>query len=369
MNDDGSFDLKDKVNDVIYKSLNYFEDIADSGDEYNFSPIEGDKPFTSLNQHANAISIEDHAFMKKIKVEMEMELPKSLDDSRKSRAEERDTITFHILYKLYRDFPKIDVDLNLSNTVLDHKLSFVAKLPEKLREVKNDGYFGLVSHPVDLRIYDDSYAEEQISRYAMESFALLRGDKSKIVVTTRGIHEYESHVLEEETKVNFTLLRSVGWLSCDDLLTRKGNAGPQIPTPQAQCVGEYSYHYSFALLKKGDEIEAYEMAKGFLIDPIAIEISESQEKKKAFSIPKFKFDSGAFLSAFKMAQNGKAVVVRWVNHSDHESKVHVEPPFNLEIEGSNMAEKSMENFWSKKKDTLESQKSKVKTILIKWEKD
>ncbi len=356
LNDNGSFDLKDKVNDVIYKSLNYFEDIADGGDEYNFSPIEGDKPFTSLNQHANVISIENHAFMKKMKVEMKMKLPKSLDGSRKSRIEERDTITFHILYKLYRDFPRIDVDLKLSNTVLDHKLSFVTKLPEKLKKVKNDGYFGLVSHPADLNAYDNSYTEEQISRYAMESLALLKGNKSKLAVTTRGIHEYESHVLEEETKVNFTLLRSVGWLSRDDLLTRKGNAGPQIPTPQAQCVGEYLYHYSFALLKKGDEIEAYEMAKGFLIDPIAIEISESQEKKEAFSIPKFKFDSGVFLLAFKMAQNGKAVVIRWVNHSDHESKVHVEPPFNLEIEDSNMAEEKLRNGGKGKR--------KVKTILV-----
>ncbi len=364
LNYDGSFDLSDKVNGMTYKSLNYFEDVADAGDEYNFSPIEGDKSVTSLNQHAEIISIEDHNFFKKIKVEMKMELPRSLDISRKSRVREKGTILFRILYKLYRDLPRIDVDLVLNSTVLDHKLSFVVKVPEKLEEVKNDGYFGMISHPAELQNKDDSYTEEQISRYAMESFALLKGNKSKLVVTTRGIHEYESHVSERESKLNFTLLRSVGWLSRGDLVTRKGNAGPEIPTPEAQCIGEYQYHYSFEMLKEGDEPEAYRMAKDFLLDPIAIEISKSQKKKKIFSIPKFEFDNGAFLSAFKISQNGKAVVMRWVNHSDSESKVHVESPFELEVEDSNMAEKSMGKATTGKEIVLKSEEDKIKTILI-----
>lgn len=356
LNDDGSFNLNDKMNDVIYKSLNHFEDVADGGDEYNFSPIEGDKPITSLSQHASVVSIEDRGFMKEIKVEMKMKLPKSLDNSRKSRSKENGMITFRILYKLYREFPRIDVDLVLDNAISDHKLSFVAKLPEMLKEVKNDGYFGMVTHPADVRIHDESYTEEQISRYAMESFALFEGNKSKIVVATRGIHEYESHVLGEETKVNFTLLRSVGWLSRDDLVTRKGHAGPQISTPQAQCIGEYRYHYSFGLLKEGNESEAYRMTKDFLLDPIAIELSKGRKKRKPFAIPKFKFDNGAFLSAFKISQNGKAVVIRWVNHSESESKIHIESPFNLKIEDSNMAEEKLKN--------VSEGKGKVKTILI-----
>lgn len=369
LNDDGSFDLKDKINDVIYKSLNYFEDVADAGDEYNFSPIKGDKPITSLKQRAKIVSIEDHDFLKRVNIELEMKLPKSLDDSRKSRTEEKDAITFHVIYMLYRDLPRIDVDLTLNNTVLDHKLSFVANLPEKLKEVKNDGYFGLVSHPVDIRIYNDSYTEEQISRYAMESFALLKGNKSKLVVTTRGIHEYESHVSEEGTKLNFTLLRSVGWLSRDDLVTRKGNAGPELSTPQAQCVGEYKYHYSFALLKEGDESEAYKMAKDFLLEAIAVEVSKNREKDNNFSVPKFEFDNGAFLSAFKISQDGKAVVIRWTNHSDSESKVRIESPFKLKIEDSNMAEESTRKFASGKTFILKSEKYDTKTALIRLERE
>jgi alpha-mannosidase len=39
-------------------------------------------------------------------------------------------------------------------------------------------------------------------------------------------------------------LRSVGWLSRDDLVTRKGNAGPQMPTPGAQVPGGHRFRYS-----------------------------------------------------------------------------------------------------------------------------
>ncbi len=366
LNADGSFDLKDKTNNVLYKSVNYFEDVADAGDEYNFSPLEKDEPITTLNHKAKVISVENYGFLKKIKVKMNMEIPKSLDKSRKSRAKEKTVVTFYLSYTLYRDVPRIDVDLTIGNTAMDHKLSFVVKVPEKLEKVENDGYFGMVEHPADIKFYDDIYTEEDISRYAMESFALLKGDKSKLVVTTRGLHEYESHIVEDTTKVNVTLLRSVGWLSRDDLKTRKGHAGPGIPTPEAQCLDEYTYRYAFSLLEKGDEMEAYKASREFLIEPVAIKVSEEQKERKSFNIPKFEFDDGAFLSALKISQDGKNVVMRWVNHSDRKAKVRIESPLAFKIENVNMAEEKIaESKEIKKRFTWELEKNKVNTVNLK----
>ena len=45
------------------------------------------------------------------------------------------------------------------------------------------------------------------------------------------------------TTIALTLLRSVGWLSRDDLLTRKGNAGPMVAAPSAQCQGQYEFEH------------------------------------------------------------------------------------------------------------------------------
>jgi mannosylglycerate hydrolase len=41
-----------------------------------------------------------------------------------------------------------------------------------------------------------------------------------------------------------TLLRSVGKLSRNDFITRSHHAGPQIETPEAQCLGLHTFEYS-----------------------------------------------------------------------------------------------------------------------------
>jgi len=64
------------------------------------------------------------------------------------------------------------------------------------------------------------------------------------MVINRGLPEYE--VLRGETGVTvaLTLLRCVGWLSRDDLVTRPGHAGPGLPTPGAQCPGHHVFEYA-----------------------------------------------------------------------------------------------------------------------------
>ena len=41
-----------------------------------------------------------------------------------------------------------------------------------------------------------------------------------------------------------TLLRCVGWLSQSTLATRKGPAGPVLPTPGAQGIGRHEFEYA-----------------------------------------------------------------------------------------------------------------------------
>jgi alpha-mannosidase len=60
---------------------------------------------------------------------------------------------------------------------------------------------------------------------------------------THGLHEYE--VLPGSPQdLALTLLRSVGWLSRDDLVTRAGHAGPEMATPGAQVPGGHRFRYS-----------------------------------------------------------------------------------------------------------------------------
>jgi alpha-mannosidase len=77
----------------------------------------------------------------------------------------------------------------------------------------------------------------------MQTFVDVTDDSYGLLIASRGLPEYE--VLPDTVRtIALTLLRSVGWLSRDDLTTRRGHAGPELATPQAQCPGRHSFHYS-----------------------------------------------------------------------------------------------------------------------------
>jgi alpha-mannosidase len=71
-----------------------------------------------------------------------------------------------------------------------------------------------------------------------------------LVVLGKGLPEYDA---TEDGELALTLLRCVGWLSRDDLSTRRGGAGPQLPVPGAQCHGDHVFEYAVEL---GDPTDA-----------------------------------------------------------------------------------------------------------------
>ncbi len=363
LNNDGSFDLTDKINRITYKNLNYFEDLGDRGDEYNFSPLLNDKVITSLKKDAYIVDIKDYGFQKVIKVHINISLPSSIAPDRNSRKEEMVITPISITYKLLRDKPRIDIELKLTNTAKDHKLSFVAEIPEVVEKVINDGYFGIVTHPSDFRYYGNDYAEEDISRYAMESFAYVNGKKAKIAIATQGIHEYESHIVNGNTKLNFTLIRAIGWLSRGDLLTRRGDAGPSFETPEAQCLGTYTYKYSFILLEDGVPYEVYRETRDYLLEPVAIKIDKEKDVKNV-ELPKITFSEGLVLSSFKPSWNNKGVVLRVFNQNKDQASVSIISSKKLKVFESNMRETPLRTIFESSGGNIEIKPYKIETILF-----
>jgi alpha-mannosidase len=66
----------------------------------------------------------------------------------------------------------------------------------------------------------------------------------------------------EDGTIALTLLRAVGWLSRDDLWVRRIAAGPLVPTPGAQCFGDYTYEYAI-LPHSGGWQAVYAAAYGY----------------------------------------------------------------------------------------------------------
>ena len=323
LEEDGSFTLEGKKSGLKYEHLNYFEDTEDVGDEYNYSPAKHSKTLTTWGSNACVSQIKDLEFMKEITVDLNFKLPASIDSNREKRSEKLVNNPIEVTYRLYKFLPRIDMKVNLSNNARDHRLRSVFAIPEALDKTLCNSYFGLIEHPVSVNVEDSKdWSELNVSRYAMESFVTFNGDKAKGTIVTRGIPEYETTREDNSTRIKITLLRSIGWLSRNDISTRKSGAGPLIPTPEAQCVGEYSFEYSLILHNNWSVEEVYKRAREFLLPPIGIQVNNHREAGLP-STSNFlnELPEGVFISAFKISEDGSAHILRLFNPTRSDKEI------------------------------------------------
>ncbi len=73
------------------------------------------------------------------------------------------------------------------------------------------------------------------------NFVGINNGKKGLIIFNKGLPEFEP---KTDGTIALTLLRCIGWLSQDDLSTRERLAGPKIPVPDAQCIGEHTFEYA-----------------------------------------------------------------------------------------------------------------------------
>ena len=83
------------------------------------------------------------------------------------------------------------------------------------------------------------------------NFVGMNDGQKGLVIFNKGLPEYEARA---DGTIALTLLRCIGWLSQDDLITRDKLAGPKLPVPDAQCIGQHTFEY--ALLTQPGSWEA-----------------------------------------------------------------------------------------------------------------
>lgn len=324
INENGTLTLKCKKG--TFENLCYLEDIEDVGDEYNYS-WSSKEIFTSLKTKADVRTYIDSSFIKKIIVTNNMQIPESIESDRKSRSKKLVDLPFEIEYTFYRDLPRVDVKLLFTNYAKDHRLSVVFPFGN-LSEIISDGYFGPVQHRIEKFCGDYSkWAELPENNFAMYWFVTL--PQIGMTISTKGLRE----VRVEDGNLKITLLRSVEWLSRNDLVTRPGHAGPGIRTPEAQGIGEHVVQFSIILHDRWDIEDVYKCVRDYQITPIAIQGKFEKLPKVELTIEK------GFLSAFKPSEDGKGVIVRAFDPKGNEPIINC--PYKKVIE-VNLLEKPVQ---------------------------
>jgi alpha-mannosidase len=173
-------------------------------------------------------------------------LPEKLSDDRISRSHNLVNNTVISTITLIAGVPRIDIHTEIDNQVEDHRLRVHFPSPFSNTEAMHDGHFEVVQRPIGIPASDSTWEESPRGEVPQRQFTSIADEHISLTVANFGLPEVEVfRNTNGNSEISITLLRCVGWLSRDDLTTRKSHAGPmEVAVPGAQMKGKFSFDYS-----------------------------------------------------------------------------------------------------------------------------
>jgi mannosylglycerate hydrolase len=255
INPDGSLTINDKITATTYNKIAYFQDVEDTGDEYSFCPFPESRPITTLGETAEIRLVTNGPNRVSFQVSWRWQIPEGLADDRLQRSESMVSLEIDSRITLHRDQSGLFIETEVNNLARDHKLSVVFPIGLNPEVVSVDQPFMVFDRQIDL---PDSagWVEDPTPLMHQRAFADIYQDGRGLAIFNHGLpavevarqltgtHQQTGTRQQDECTVSLILLRCVGWLSRDDLWTRRVAAGPLVPTPGAQCQGRYRFEYA-----------------------------------------------------------------------------------------------------------------------------
>ena len=244
----GMIQVIDKDSNEIFEDICYFEDVGDWGDEYDFAgPRENQTDVKFSSEDLNVLNVEpyiDGSSQKTLKIEANLNLPSSLTVDRFKRDDNLVSNSISIYITLYRDIKRIDFKVILDNNSKDHRIRVLFPTKIKSEKVDCDGHFYVIPRNVDIPIVE-KWAQNPLPTNHQKDFVSISNDNRTFAVINKGLPEYEAIKNDDGTiTLAITLLRCIEWLSRFDLSTRGNDAGPDLNTPAAQCIGKHEFEFS-----------------------------------------------------------------------------------------------------------------------------
>ena len=238
----GTFDMFHKQTRTTYHNLNLLEDTEDCGDEYNHGLAYNSRTVTSEGSGGTLSIVEKGPGIGTMRADLVLRLPESLTDDRMSRSERTVDCPVIVYVTLHADLPRVDIVTVFENNARDHRLRAHFPTGFVTDYCYAEGQFDVVKRPIDLPS-GEGWMERPVGQKPVQSFVSVDGTDSGVAVINQGMPEYEV-IRGEPSVIAQTLLRCCGWLSRDDFQARPYNAGPTIPTPEAQCPGKHVFRYA-----------------------------------------------------------------------------------------------------------------------------
>lgn len=251
LENDGTLLLYDKVNNSTHQKQQQFFSSMDAGDEYNYSPPVNDV-ITLGKLVGNSVRKQGQG-VQILFYDIELCVPKELHISRLRGVDDKVFSRISVEISLYESDPTARVKVTIGNHAKDHRIRMKFPVGRNVEYSYSDSSFDFVKRVARKEEVFQTAKQQEVPVVVEPSYStiLVNSKDNGLFLYQRGLQEYQITSENEIDSLEVTLLRSVGWLSRDDLRTRGGGAGPHLPTPEAQCMGEYTYEYAFGFWKEG----------------------------------------------------------------------------------------------------------------------
>lgn len=264
----GTLTLLDKDTGTSYPHVLLMENMADDGDEYDYSPLPNETPLLSQGVSAQ-IHLVEHAHSYALDIRYPFAVPKNLA-SRKAQLRDGQ-IHIHLQLTIPKVGKTLELHCHIDNQAQDHRLRLLVPTPITATHSLSDNQFGTIRRPVTdsaMAVWEaESWDERPDSIYPMLSFVSISDDIASAAVLTNSVREFQViHTGDGEAHntLAVTLFRSVGTLGKENLVRRPGRpSGIKLSTPDSQMPGHQTYACAL-VFGTGDTSQLTQTAKTYL---------------------------------------------------------------------------------------------------------
>ena len=225
VNRDGT--LRVRAGEVVLDGVGRLVDGGDAGDLYNYAPPERDL-VVSEPEWVDVAAVAGGPLRGELAVRRTFRWPVGLDPAGTGRSGERAAATTVLHAELRAGEPFLRLRAVVDNPCRDHRVRLHVPLAGPAERSFAEGQFAVVERGTSA---EGGHGEVPLPTFPASGFV----DAGGVAVLLDQVTEYE--LVTEPPELALTLLRAVGQISRDHHRYREEPAGPQTPTPGAQCLG------------------------------------------------------------------------------------------------------------------------------------
>lgn len=322
-NSNGSFDLTDKATGNVYSQLGLLSDQADVGDTYDFRELAGDTELVLDNQPFHISRTGGCSGLQALKLTGKVRVPATSDDG--GRSSRMVALPFEMVLSIGPDSRHVECRLRFENTACDHRLRMNIPLPWKPRKSRAGLKFNEVERPVRRATRPSDGKPTILPEHPGDHFVSVDRAGNGLAVFAEFPFNYEV-VPGSPTRLAIALVRSVRMLS-------RTHAGPNTPTPAALCLRSFDFRFAVRPYNRRERNDLFfesALWRSPSASVLAVEprIKPVPLRDKSFQGPFIEARSGhVLISAFKVCQSGRGVVLRVFNPYPKEQ------PIDLNVTG------------------------------------